>query len=320
MPTSSRSPSLGCVRVREPAVLGLAWLVGIALALVSTPVSRAQETPKATPAPAPAPAPAPTPTPAPAPAPASGPAATSGADAQGAPEAGPTPEEEAPQVKQESLLHWAIRASGPIGLFLLCLSVYFTAIVIRLFLEFRLKEAVPPALVERLDAAIRERRFQEAYDACRDDNSFLARLVRTGVANLPNGRAEAKEAMNTMSEEIIIGMEQRISYLATIGTLGPMIGLVGTIWGMIMSFQTIATAAGSQPKANEVAEGISTALFITLEGVSLAVPAIFFFALFRNRIAQLAMEANKVADRTIAAFWTAAKQPQGAKPQAPASV
>jgi biopolymer transport protein ExbB len=89
---------------------------------------------------------------------------------------------------------------------------------------------------------------------------------------------------------------------------------------MIMSFQTIATAAGSQPKANEVAQGISTALFITLEGVSLSVPAIFFFAFFRNRIAQMAMEANKVADRTIAEFWKAAKQPQTAKPQAPATV
>ena len=78
-----------------------------------------------------------------------------------------------------------------------------------------------------------------------------------------------------------------------------MIGLVGTIWGMIMSFQEIATAAGSQPKPEKVAEGISTALFITLEGVSLAVPAIFFFALFRNRIAMITMEATKVADRTI---------------------
>ena len=64
-----------------------------------------------------------------------------------------------------------------------------------------------------------------------------------------------------------------------------MIGLVGTIWGMIMSFQEIATAAGAQPRPEKVAEGISTALFITLEGVSLAVPAIFFFAFFRNRIA-----------------------------------
>jgi biopolymer transport protein ExbB len=214
--------------------------------------------------------------------------------------------------KQKSMLRWAIEASGPIGVFLLCLSVYFTAVVIRLFMELRLNEAVPPALVEKLETAIREKKFQEAYDACRDNESYLARLVRTGIANLPNGRQEAKEAMNAMTEEIVTGMEQRISYLAIIGQLGPMIGLVGTIWGMIMSFQEIATAAGSQPKPEKVAEGISTALFITLEGVSLSVPAIFFFAFFRNRIALMTMEATKVADRTINSLVAAAKQAKSA--------
>jgi biopolymer transport protein ExbB len=213
---------------------------------------------------------------------------------------------------QRNMLQWARDASGPIGWVLLGISIYLVAIVIRFFMEFRLTEAVPPALVERLDTAIKEKKFQEAYDACRDNESFLARLVRTGVANLPNGRPEAKEAMNIMSEEIATGMEQRISYLATIGQLGPMIGLVGTIWGMIMSFNVIANAAGSQPKPAMVAEGISTALFITLEGVTLAIPAIFFFNFFRNRIAVIAMDANRVADRVISALVSAAKQSKSA--------
>jgi len=208
----------------------------------------------------------------------------------------------------ENLLQWAIRASGPIGFGLLLLSVYFTALVIKLFLELRVSEAVPAALVEKLEAAIKDKKFQEAYDACKENDSVLARLVRTGVANLPNGRSEAKEAMHTVQEEVVTHMEARISYLAIIGSLGPMIGLVGTIAGMIASFQEIATAAGGQAKPEKVAEGISTALFITLEGVSLAVPAIFFFAFFRNRIAQIALESAKVADRTITALLAAAKQ------------
>jgi biopolymer transport protein ExbB len=218
-----------------------------------------------------------------------------------APAAGTTPE--APK----SMLQWAIQASGPIGIFLLLLSIYFTALVIRLFMEFRVSEAVPTPLVEKLEAAIRDKKFQEAYDVCKDNDSYLARLVRTGIASLPNGRAEAKEAIEEASEEIVTGMEMKISYLAIIGTLGPMIGLVGTIWGMIMSFQTIATAGDAQPRASEVARGISTALFITLEGVSLSVPAIFFFAFFRNRIAQMTIEAMRVADRTINSLVAAAK-------------
>jgi biopolymer transport protein ExbB len=229
---------------------------------------------------------------------------------EGAPAEGTAP------AAPENMLSWAIRASGPIGVFLVFLSVYFTALVIRLFIEYRVSEAVPPPLVEKLEAAIRDKKFQEAYDLCRDNDSFLARLVRTGIANLPNGRAEAKEAMAVASSEIVTELEMKISYLATIGTLGPMIGLVGTVWGMIESFREIATAAGAQPRPDKVAAGISTALFITLEGVSLSVPAIFFFAFFRNKVAQMTIEANRVADRTINSLVTAAKAPAAKQPNA----
>jgi biopolymer transport protein ExbB len=284
MPTLPRSTSAWSGGAKAWALFAGATLICLALAPV--PRLRAQENKEAAAAPA-----------------AEVPAATASAPSNAAESAPPKP---------KSMLRWALEASGPIGIFLLCLSVYFTAVVIRLFMELRLSEAVPPSLVEKLESAIKEKKFQEAYDACRDSESYLARLVRTGIANLPNGRPEAKEAMNAMTEEIVTGMESRISYLAIIGQLGPMIGLVGTIWGMIMSFQEIATAAGSQPKPEKVAEGISTALFITLEGVSLSVPAIFFFAFFRNRIAVLTMEATKVADRTINSLVAAAKQAKSA--------
>lgn len=208
----------------------------------------------------------------------------------------------------KSMLMWAIEASGFIGLFIVGLSIYFFALVFKLFMEYRLSEAVPAALVEKVDGLIKERKIQDAYDACKESESFLAKVVRAGIASLPNGKAESKEAMSDMSEELVTGMDARISYLATIGTLGPMIGLVGTIWGMILSFRELATTTGSQPRPEKLAEGISTALFITLEGVSLSVPAIFFFAFFRNRIALIAVDAQRTADRIIASIISAAKQ------------
>jgi biopolymer transport protein ExbB len=230
------------------------------------------------------------------------------ADAANPPAAAPAnPDAATPAKGPTNLLTLAIQASGPIGGFLLLLSIYFTALVIRLFMELRVSEAVPAPLVERLEAAIRDKKFQDAYDACKDNDSFLARLVRVGIANLPNGRQEAKEAMLETSDEITTSLEMKISYLAIIGTLGPMIGLVGTIAGMIDSFKEIAMAGGSQPRPEKVAMGISMALFITLEGVSLSVPAIFFFAFFRNRIAQMTMESTRVADRVINSLVAAAK-------------
>ena len=71
-----------------------------------------------------------------------------------------------------NMLQWAIHASGPIGGFLLLLSIYFTALVIRLFMEFRVSEAVPTALVDKLEAAIRDKKFQDAYDVCKDNDSL----------------------------------------------------------------------------------------------------------------------------------------------------
>ena len=277
---------------------GWALAVWVGLALVWSLPVRGQEAPAKDAAAAPAadnaPAPAPADNAAAAPAPAAG-----------------TTQPEAPKAK--SFLWYAIESSGLIGLVIFLISVYMVALVIRLFMEFRVNEAVPPVLVEKLEAAIKERKFQEAYDVCRDDNSYLAKLVRTGVANLPVGRTEAKEAMNAASEEVIVTMESKISYLAVVGSLGPMLGLLGTVWGMILAFQNISTS-GAQPRPDQLAGNIATALFTTLDGLILAVPAIFFFAFFRNRVAMIAMEATKVAERTINAFWNAARQQQpGAK-------
>ncbi len=248
---------------------------------------------------APAPAPAPAPEPAPAP-------------AQAAPSEDSGVTTAAPRTK--SGLQWFIESSGPIGFILLLMSVTLTAMVIRLFLEFRLKEAVPTPLVDRLDAAIKERKFQEAYDICRDDPSFLARLVRTGVANMPNGRTEAKEAMNATAEEIVVGMEAKNSYLGTIGTLAPMLGLLGTVLGMIMAFQALATVEGVQVDPTQLAGNISLALVTTFEGLIVSVPAIFFFAFFRNRIVYIGTETTKIAERIINAFWQAAKHQPAVKP------
>jgi len=238
--------------------------------------------------------------------------------AEAAPVPEPEPEGEADATDTDSAaatasmsgLEWFVRSSGIIGFLLLLISITLVAMIIRLFLEFRMTEAVPPGLVETLDQSIKEKKFQEAYDACRDDGSFLARLVRTGVANMPNGRNEAKEAMNAAAEEIVVGMESKNSYLGTIGTIAPMLGLLGTVLGMIKAFQRLATVEGVQVDPTKLAGDISLALVTTFEGLIVSVPAIFFFAFFRNRIIFLATETTKIAERTLNAFWQAAKQQQ----------
>ena len=117
----------------------------------------------------------------------------------------------------------------------------------------------------------------------KDDTSFFGRLLSTGIAELPNGLAEARDAMERVGESVTVEMEKKISMLAVLGTLGPMIGLLGTLKGMIASFSVIALS-DTQLKASQVAGGISEALLLTFEGVALSVPAIYFYAVFRNRV------------------------------------
>jgi biopolymer transport protein ExbB len=144
------------------------------------------------------------------------------------------------------------------------------------------------------------------YALAKEDPSELAQLVAAGLAALSAGIDEARDAIERLGEMITVEMEKKISMLAVIGTLGPMIGLLGTLLGMIESFGVIA-ASGSQIKANEVAGGISRALVLTFEGVALSVPAIYFFAFFKNRVSTLSLEAINEADDCVRKVYLASR-------------
>ncbi|MCR4414891.1 MAG: MotA/TolQ/ExbB proton channel family protein, partial [Thermoguttaceae bacterium] len=179
------------------------------------------------------------------------------------------------QVK--SALEWFIEASGLIGLFILALSVYFVATVGKLFWELRLPIAVPPEITGRVQDLLSQRDFKGVFNVVKDDDSIFSRLLSTGITELPNGLAEARDVMDRVGEAIHVEQEKRISVLAVLGTLGPMIGLLGTLKGMISSFSVIAMY-DTTLKASQVAGGISEALLLTFEGVALSVPAIWFFS------------------------------------------
>ncbi len=182
----------------------------------------------------------------------------------------------------ESFLGWMIRASGPIGVAIAVMSFYLVALVAKMFLDYRSTVTAPRGLVSDVEGLLDKRKYNEAYTRLVEDESFLARVLAAGVRKLPAGMTQAHRAMELANEDVTMQMEHRTTYLATVGTLGPMIGLVGTVYGMILAFRVIAQA-GSSPQAADLAKGISTALFATLEGIAISIPAIYFYAMFRNR-------------------------------------
>lgn len=233
-------------------------------------------------------------------APAAAPAAAAAQPPAGnpAPNSAPNPDQPASQAKTQSYLMWFLESSGVIGLFIFFLSIYFVATVVRLFIEMRLQVEVPPLIVTQCHSLLEQKNLQAIYDVVVADDSFFSRVLAAGIAEMSMGLNDAREAMERVGEALTVEMEKRISILAVLGTLGPMIGLLGTLKGMIASFSVIAMS-DVQLKASEVAGGISQALLLTFEGVILSVPAIYFFALFRNRVAVISVTALLEADQML---------------------
>lgn len=216
--------------------------------------------------------------------------------------------------EEENFLWWVAKTSGTIGAVLLVLSIYFVATVARMFMELRPEVLTPLDVLEDCEKFLQARDFTGLYKRLKADNSFFSTVVSAGIAELPNGIPEARDAMERVGDVNTINMERKISMLAVLGTLGPMIGLLGTLKGMISSFSVIARS-DTQLKASEVAGGISEALLLTFEGVALSVPAIYFFALFRNRISSFAATVMLDSDAFMRRLYAAMK----AKPAAPSA-
>jgi len=203
--------------------------------------------------------------------------------------------------KKGNFLAWIIRVSGVIGLVLLLLSIYLVSTAGRLFYEMRLETAVPPEMVLQCESLLEQRDFKGIYNMVKEDDSFFSRLLTTGITELPNGLAEAREAMDRVGESITAEMDRKLSMLAVLGTLGPMIGMLGTLKGMISAFSVIAQS-DAQIKVSAVANSVSEALVTTFEGLVLSVPAIYFFAIFRNRVIHIATSVTLTCDQFLRNF------------------
>jgi biopolymer transport protein ExbB len=199
-------------------------------------------------------------------------------------------------------------SAGPVfGLLLLGISIGLVALIVLLAMDLRLGVAIPPEFVDNFTDTVNKRQFKEAFELARESNSYLGRVIVAGMARLQYGIDDAREiAFNTV-ESIKANKEQLIAYLATIGTLGPMIGLVGTVYGMIYSFMELGR--GGSPNAAELASGISRALVVTLLGVALSVPAIFCHAFFRNRLTRISMDTANIADDLLTQMYYNSRRP-----------
>ncbi len=183
----------------------------------------------------------------------------------------------------------------------LALSFTFVALVVMNGLAARRDSIVPLHLVEAFEAHLNDKKYQEAYDLAKQDESFLGRVLSAGLAKLSAGYEPAIEAMQEVGEDENMKLEHRLSYIAIIGTVSPMVGLLGTVDGMIQSFSEIAIRSTAPPPP-VLAKGIATALFTTLVGLWIAIPAVAAYSLFKNRFARLVLEVGILSEGLMSRF------------------
>jgi biopolymer transport protein ExbB len=194
-----------------------------------------------------------------------------------------------------------ITGGGAIGYMIILCSVIALALTIEHFVTIKREKIVPSQLIDEIEGMFENEEYQEALELCEAEPNYLTNVLAAGLPKINAGFETMKAAMDEAAEEEAIKLQQKISYLALIGTVAPMMGLFGTVYGMILAFNTIA-AKGASVTPADLAINISIALVTTFQGLIVAIPSMTFFAYFRNRVVRVVLEIGAIADELVERF------------------
>ncbi len=184
-------------------------------------------------------------------------------------------------------------------LLLLLLSLASVALAVEHLMTIRQAVLMPPDLAEQVRANLTAGNRAAADQACQAKPSFLSFVLRAGLAETDGGWSAVEKALEDATAEQAARLFRKIEYLSVIGNIAPMVGLLGTVIGMIFAFQEVADTQGAA-RAAQLAEGIYTALVTTVGGLLVAIPSLAGFAIFRNRVDQLVAETSYAALHAVA--------------------
>ena len=195
---------------------------------------------------------------------------------------------------------------GYIGLLLWGLSIVTLAIIIQYFVNIRRSNLMPDLVLQQIEGMFENKQYREAIEMTAAEPSLMSYIVHAALGEAAHGYASMERAMEEAAEEKTTGLLRKIEWLNLIGNVSPMLGLLGTVWGMINAFMAIVEAKGI-PSPDKLAYSIGIALVTTLIGLGIAIPSLAVFAIMRNRIDALSTEAVMSAQELIAPFRPAPK-------------
>jgi biopolymer transport protein ExbB len=208
----------------------------------------------------------------------------------------------APALAQESSSALDVfTKSGGIGILIIVLSVIALAVIIENMVTLKRDKLAPPDLIDEVQALFDEGQYQEAMELCENEPCFFTRIAGAGITKVGHQFEVIEQSITEMGDEESIRLHQKIGWLALISNVAPMMGLLGTVGGMIKAFNAIASSGG-QANPAELAEGISEALLTTMLGLSVAIPTTAAFAFLRNRLVKTVIEVGAIVEDLFERF------------------
>ncbi|MEO7931827.1 MAG: MotA/TolQ/ExbB proton channel family protein [Chthoniobacterales bacterium] len=173
---------------------------------------------------------------------------------------------------------------------LILTSVTMVTFIVQNILFLRNEKLAPPPLLDSLRQTLSSGNYQEAWEICRANSSYIANVLRAGLERLGRGKEAVQEGLAEHGLREAQILRTRNSYLSVIGVVSPMIGLLGTVIGMMRAFATLASSGIKNPSA--LAANISEVLLATASGLFIAIPAFVTYYIFRNRAQMVIVHAD----------------------------
>lgn len=200
---------------------------------------------------------------------------------------------------------------GWIAYLIILLSVVAVALTIEFCVSIRRATIVPEETLARIGALLEERRYLDIIQHTAAEPSMVGAVLHAGLVEAGNGFVAMERAVEEKLDERSAKLYRKIEYLNIIGNIAPMLGLFGTVVGMILLFAEIH-AADAFPRAQVVADQVAIALITTFWGLAVAIPSLSVYSIFRNRIDVLTAECAIATDKVLGVFKPTAAADQGA--------
>ncbi len=176
-------------------------------------------------------------------------------------------------------------------------SIVALGVFIERLWTLRREKVIPQGLLVEVLDLLAKGKIVEAQSLCRRSESALAQILYAGLSLFGKDRAAIKERMEEVGRREVANLERYINIIGTVAGVAPLLGLLGTVSGMIKSFNVIALQGVAEPGA--LAGGISEALLTTAAGLIVAIPSLVMYRYLRSRVRTIALEMEEISLRVL---------------------